>query len=296
MPVHYITAQSIESGVYTSETSGATMFFREAGEGEKVVVMVHGLGSNSGGFKKMEELLSPGFRTVVVDLPGYGRSTIDDFDPGMKNYAGLLSEFIEHQGYEQVILTGHSMGGQVAITLAQMPEKRSWLRGLFLIAPAGVETFTPEEKNWFMQYMTPEAMAMLPDEQLRKNFDVNFASGKLPEDAEFMVEERLELKSDPENYGTYLETVSRNVHAMLHEPVADHFDKIRVPVWVVYGKQDYLIPNRILHPQMTLDDLKEKCAFPNEKSRFFTIDNGGHFLTWDQPGKLVELIEEFSSL
>ncbi|MBL7473712.1 alpha/beta fold hydrolase [Robertkochia sediminum] len=296
MPVHFISSQTIASGAYAPESSDVSMFYRESGEGDKVVLMIHGLGSNSGGFKKMEELISEQHKTVVIDLPGYGNSEQGSFDPGMENYAALIIEFVRQRGYKDVVLAGHSMGGQIAMTIAMDPRSQAWLHGLFLIAPAGIETFTAEEKSWFMQYMTPEMMSMLPDEQIRKNFDINFAAGKLPEDAMFMLKERMAIKSDPDAYRTYLETVSRNVEAMLSEPVADKFESIEVPVWVVYGKQDYLIPNKILHPDMTLEDLKAKCNFPHDESRFMTVDNGGHFLTWDQPEKLALLLMEFASL
>lgn len=296
MPAHFLSSQTIAEEVYVSEFFDVPMYYREAGSGETVILMIHGLGSNSGGFKKMEALASEHFKTVVVDLPGYGRSEKGGFDPGMKNYAALLEEFINSRGYNKVVLAGHSMGGQVVMTLAASEEDKPWLNGLFLIAPAGIETFTEQDKSWFMQYMTPEVMAMLPDDQVRRNFDVNFATGKLPEDAQFMVEERMALKKDPEAYMDYLKTVSRNVEAMLNEPVVAKFDKIKVPVWVVYGKQDYLIPNKLLHPQMTLSDLEKSCVFAHEKSRFMTIEGGGHFLTWDQPEKLTELLKEFTSL
>lgn len=296
MPVHFISSQTIASGTYAPESSDVSMFYRETGEGEKVLLMIHGLGSNSGGFKKMEKHVGDHYRTVVIDLPGYGQSNKGSFDPGMANYADLIMEFVKQQGYKDVVLAGHSMGGQIAMTIALHPESHGWLHGLFLIAPAGIETFTAEDKNWFMQYMTPEVMAMLPDAQIRKNFDINFAAGELPEDASFMLEERMAMKSDPDAYRTYLETVSRNVEAMLNEPVADKLAAIEVPVWVVYGKQDYLIPNKILHPDMTLEDLKAKCIFPNSESKFMTIANGGHFLTWDQPEKLAQLLMEFASL
>ena len=284
---------SAQEQVFRYEETGTTLQYREYGEGEVVLLMIHGLGSNSRAFDKLLNSTSRHFRSVVVDLPGYGASEQGELEPGMKNYADVLTAFINQQAYTGVVLVGHSMGGQIALTMAQQKGDKPWLKGVFLLAPAGVETFSEADRNWFAQYVTPQTMSMLTAEQIKANFDVNFATGKTPDDALFMYEDRMMLMKDDARYQQYLETVGSNINAMLTEPVIDSFPEIEQPVWVVYGEQDYLIPNRILHPGLTMENLKANCNFTHPKSRFLTIQNAGHFLVWDQPERIAELLKEF---
>ncbi|WP_224490818.1 alpha/beta fold hydrolase [Robertkochia flava] len=286
-------AISAQEQVFEYEHQNVTLHYREYGKGNTTLLMIHGLGSNSRAFDKLLASTSDHFRSVVVDLPGYGDSAKGEMQPGMKNYSEVLTAFIIQQGYTDVILVGHSMGGQIALTMAENTVEKPWLKGVFLLAPAGVETFTQADRDWFGQYVTPAAMSMLSAEQIKGNFDVNFASGKTPEDALFMYQDRIKLMENSDAYTDYLETVGANIQAMLTEPVIQGFPGIEHPVWVIYGEQDYLIPNRILHPSLTLEDLKKNCNFTHPKSRFLTIPNAGHFLVWDQPERIAELLEEF---
>ncbi|WP_170226044.1 alpha/beta fold hydrolase [Robertkochia marina] len=296
MPLMTISAQMEKEDYFTPENGKTNMFYREQGQGGPVLLMIHGLGSNSGAFKKLETLASQYGTTVVIDLPGYGRSEDQGFEAGMKNYAELIKNFVEDRKYQDVILAGHSMGAQIAMTAALQEESQSWLSGLFLMAPAGIETFSENDHAWFKTYVTPQTMSLVPDTQLKQNFDINFASGKLPEDAMFMYEERLALKEDNEAFMAYLNMVSDNVQAMLNEPVINRLPEIEQPVWIMYGEQDYLIPNKLLHPALTMEDLKASCKFSNPESKFMTIGNAGHFLVWEQPEKLNSLLKEFTEL
>lgn len=296
MPLMTISAQMKTEDYFVSEEGKAKMFYREQGQGGPVLLMIHGLGSNSGAFRKLEALASQFGTTVVIDLPGYGQSEDLGFEAGMRHYADLIKDFVKERKYENVILAGHSMGAQIAMTAALQDDSSSWISGLFLMAPAGIETFSENDHTWFKTYVTPQTMSLVPDAQLKQNFDINFASGKLPEDAMFMYEERLALKEDNEKFMEYLGMVSANVQAMLNEPVINRLPEIDQPVWIIYGEQDYLIPNKLLHPALTMDDLKASCKFSNSQSRFMTIENAGHFLVWEQPEKLNSLLKEFTEL
>ena len=296
MTVLPLQAQTMEENFFEPGVSGVRMYYREQGQGELTLLMIHGLGSTSAAFQKLEALTASYAKTVVIDLPGYGKSEAGTFEAGMKNYAALIADFVRSRNYKNVVLAGHSMGGQIAMTAALDQQNATWLKGLFLMAPAGVETFSDSDRQWFSTYVTPEIMAMVSDDQLKRNFDVNFATGKLPEDAVFMYEERLNLKNDKAGYEAYLNTVAANVQAMLNEPVAAKIAEISQPVLMVYGKQDYLIPNKLLHPELTMEDLKTSISFSHSQSKFITVDNAGHFLVWEQPEKINALIKSFTEI
>ena len=61
----------------------------------------------------------------------------------MTYYAQVIKEFADKKGIENLVLVGHSMGGQIALTAAlQYPDL---VDKLVLIAPTGFETFNKGE-------------------------------------------------------------------------------------------------------------------------------------------------------
>jgi pimeloyl-ACP methyl ester carboxylesterase len=97
------------------------------GEGERVVILVHGLLMN----RRMYERLGPaiaaeGYRVVCVDLLGHGRSERpEDLRLySMPLFARQVSALIDHLGLDSAVVGGTSLGANVALELAtREPEK-----------------------------------------------------------------------------------------------------------------------------------------------------------------------------
>jgi len=316
-----LMSQTIENSELFLPNSNVTLNFQQAGSGGNTIVLIHGLGSNSKAFKKNMPALAKKAKVIALDLPGYGKTDLGDFVPGMANYANAITEFIELKKLGNVTLVGHSMGGQIALQLAagqqpltdQQPtadsrptvdqpptadrqpthdQRPSWLKNLVLLAPAGLEQFTGDEKKWFHSVVNDQLYLNMTDEQIKQNFNMNFFGGQLPEDAQFMVSDRLELKEDVENYKIYVSIIVKGIYAMLAEPVYDKIADIQVPIQVIYGNNDMLIPNKILHPQLTLEMIMEKLKSDYPKIKMERLDEAGHFVLWDQSDAVNDRILE----
>ncbi|NDL62173.1 alpha/beta fold hydrolase [Acerihabitans arboris] len=102
-------------------TSQGNLSFRSRGEGE-VIIFLHGLLGSSKAWAFQFAALSPAYRMVAWDAPGYGDSTLVAADIGA--YEHMLHELIQACGERQVSLVGHSMGGTVASRYAaRHPDK-----------------------------------------------------------------------------------------------------------------------------------------------------------------------------
>ncbi len=284
-------SQDIENSEILLPESKVTLNYQQAGDGNNTIVLIHGLGSNSKAFKKNIPTLAKNAVVIALDLPGYGGTELGDFEPGMDNYAKAITEFIQLKKLSNVTLVGHSMGGQIAIQLAA-DQQPSWLKNLVLFSPAGLEQFTDDEKKWFHSVVNDQLYLNMTDEQIKQNFNMNFFGGKLPEDAQFMLEDRFKLKEDAEKYKIYVSTIVRGIYAMLAEPVYDKIADIKVPIQVIFGKNDMLIPNKTLHPQQNLEILLEKLKTDYPKIKTEQFDESGHFVLWDQSDAVNECILE----
>ncbi|CAM5373274.1 alpha/beta hydrolase [Streptomyces spiroverticillatus] len=105
-------------------------------------VYVHGLGGISGMF--VEGASHPalaGRRSLLVDLLGFGVSDRpDDFDYSLEAHAGALARLLEAAGVFGAEVVAHSMGGSVALVLAdRWPELVSKL----VLVHANLDAITP---------------------------------------------------------------------------------------------------------------------------------------------------------
>ncbi len=262
--------------------------YQEEGSGEKVLLLVHGLSSNLEAWNKNVAALKEEFSTIAIDLPGYGKSTKNTNHYSMADYACFINEFIRQKKLKNVSLVGHSMGGQVAIhSVLKHPEN---VERLILIAPAGIETFTPQEATVLKTSYTAEMVENATEEQIRNNFKLNFY--EFPVDAEFMVKDRIEMKnaSDLKEYSVI---VINNIAAMLDEPVLEDLNKIKIPVLMIFGKEDALIPNRYFHPNQDLLSLSQTAKEHLPQLDVKIIEKAGHFVNFEKAAEVNREIEDF---
>lgn len=294
LAVKLTAQQSMQDIAYTPDTKkialpgGPEIAYIDRGSGPHTLIFVHGLGANLKAWQKNVDSLSLYYRCIALDLPGYGKSDKGDYAYGMAFFAGHIRDFIQVLDLKKVVLAGHSMGGQIALTAALLDTAR--LEKLVLIAPAGIETFSEAEKNWFKAVYTPEVVKNTAPEQIRRNFLLNFF--EWPADAEFMYEDRLFLRGTAE-YDTWCRMIPRCVMGMLNEPVFERLDQIKLPTLILYGENDYLIPNQILHKGQTTQHIAQLAQSRIPGSQVRVLPRCGHFVQWEQSALTNQAIREF---
>ncbi len=99
-------------------SDGVRIAYHEVGAGDPPLVFVHGIYGNRMGFGYQEEYFAPDNRCVAVDLRGNGDSDKPDEVYSMAGYADDVAALIRRLGLGRTVLVGHSMGGQVVISVA----------------------------------------------------------------------------------------------------------------------------------------------------------------------------------
>ncbi len=97
------------------------LHYREMGEGRPLVIL-HGLFGFSDNWQSHAKKLAEYFRVILVDLRNHGHSDWSD-DFSYELMAQDVLELFDDLSLEEVILVGHSMGGKVAMHVAQMREE-----------------------------------------------------------------------------------------------------------------------------------------------------------------------------
>lgn len=91
-------------------------YFDSGGDGHAVVIL-HGLAGSAREFFPTAAAL-PGFRTILIDLRGHGRSTRRPDDLSRETFVDDVVHVIEAVVGNPVTLVGQSMGGHTAMLLA----------------------------------------------------------------------------------------------------------------------------------------------------------------------------------
>mgnify|MGYP001115744896 CR=1 FL=1 len=125
------------SEVRTVQAGDIPTSLREAGSGERVLVLVHGAEADGTMWDPYIRGLAVGRRVLAVDLPGHGGTGApEDLDASAAGIARWFKRFLRAEGLDRVDLLGHSMGGTVALHLAlEAPDR---VGRLVLVDPGGL--------------------------------------------------------------------------------------------------------------------------------------------------------------
>jgi len=84
------------------------------------VVLLHGFLENGSMWSSLATSLENDFTIIRIDLPGHGTSALLEEPQSMKSMARAVASLLQSLNIDRFAAIGHSMGGYVALELAQM--------------------------------------------------------------------------------------------------------------------------------------------------------------------------------
>jgi pimeloyl-ACP methyl ester carboxylesterase len=113
----------------------SALSFSRQGAG-RPLVLIHGLGSSRAAWDPVVPRLAERFDVLALDLPGFGESAAlpPDVEPHPARLAAAVADLLDELHIERPSVVGNSMGGWVALELAQLRPVAS----LTLLSPAGL--------------------------------------------------------------------------------------------------------------------------------------------------------------
>lgn len=270
------------------DVAGVDVAYVDSGGEGPPVVLVHGLSSTVGFWEHQVPTLARTYRVLALDLPGYGASGRPDAPYTPPWYAGVVAGFMDALGVGSAVVVGHSMGGQVALTLALDEPAR--VDALVLSAPAGFERFGPGAAAFMKSYWHEGRALEATEEELRYTF-TNLVFGRVDDGVERLLQERVRMRGTPAFAGTSV-AVSRSIAGMLDFPVADRLVEIRVPTLIVFGTDDRMIPNPVFTGGRTRA-VAEAGHAAIAGSTLVMIPGAGHTVHHDAPEAFDAAVQQF---
>ena len=153
------------------------------GDGEPIILL-HGFLENSSMWNSLEKELSKKYKVYALDLPGHGKTEAIGYIHTMEEYAALLLAFADHQQLESFRVIGHSMGGYVALALAEFISDR--IKKLILLNSSSLadSEVKKKERNRAITMIQKHPQAFvsmavkhlfLPEDQKRLSAEIDWA-------------------------------------------------------------------------------------------------------------------------
>ena len=103
----------------TRTYDGARVHYEGHGRGKEAVVFIHGWACDLT-FWSGQAPVYEKHRSLLIDLPGHGRSDKPDVPYTQERFARAIEAVMRDAGVERAVLVGHSMGGPVALTFMRL--------------------------------------------------------------------------------------------------------------------------------------------------------------------------------
>ena len=128
-------------------SNAADISFRESGRRDApALVLLHGIGSTSAGWRLQYAPLGEHFRVVAWDAPGYGGSRPLEGDaPAAEAYAQALARLLDALGIAEALIGTSSWGTATGVVFARRFPAR--VRGLVLGGPSAGWGWLPREER-----------------------------------------------------------------------------------------------------------------------------------------------------
>jgi len=199
------------------------------------LVLLHGFAADSQSWAPLEKALGGQLRLIRIDLPGHGRSPRRKLG-GFAELARAMVEAFDdaRAGLDRVDLLGHSLGGALALAIADVRPRH--VRSVALIAPAG---FGPEIDAVALGGITRATRADSLAPWLRRLTAV-------PEGiSDDYARAAMRLRTDPD-----LRACQADMAEVLFPDGVQPFDlrpafsRLTCPTSVIWGRQDHILPWR----------------------------------------------------
>lgn len=252
---------------------------------QPVVLLLHGKNFNGyywGG--TMKALAEAGYRVIVPDQIGFGKSSKPDIDYSFDLLAATTAQLLDALKIRQVAVVGHSMGGMLAVRFARTYPER--VTKLILENPIGLEDY-----RFFIPPQSTETLfqAELADTdpaKIRAFLKKYFVTWK-PEYEKFVEFKAREALSS--EWPRWAKASALTYQMIYREPVRHEFGLLDVPTLLVIGQADRTVVGRNYAPPDIASklgnypELGRAAARDIRGSQLVEVPNVGHIPHLEAP-------------
>lgn len=220
----------------------AYMDVKPAGPIKKTIVMLHGKNFSGYYFAPiMKELVAKGYRVIVPDQIGFGKSTKPEyFQYSFPLLARFTADLLTKVGATDFILVGHSMGGMFSTRLALMYPER--VKKLILVNAIGLEDYKTLVPYKTFDELYPAELATNAD-KIRNYQKVAYYDGKWKDEYEPMLIPPIGWTKGPD--AALIAKTSAMLSDIIYtQPVYYEFKNLKMTTILIMGQRDKTAPGK----------------------------------------------------
>jgi pimeloyl-ACP methyl ester carboxylesterase len=263
---------------------GVRINYYEAGQGPPVILL-HGFGASAYSWRFLAPALARDHRVLTIDLKGYGLSAKpEDGKYALSDQADLVAAFIRARDLHDLVVIGHSMGGGVTLmayfnVAGDAPAR---INKLVLIDSAGY----PQKMPWFIWLAQAPVLGPVGSQLLPPRFATAQVLRKCYYHKDRITDAQIDTYA---YYGSLpgareaLVATARQIVPEDIEAVTARYKTIRVPVLIIWGAQDEVVPVSVGY--------NFKRDIPT--SKLVILPECGHIPPEEEPQETIRLITQF---
>ena len=253
------------------------LYYEIHGQGS-LLLMINGLGSSAEMWSPFWKRLAEHHRVVLFDNRGVGRSTVPQEPFSIRTMADDAAGLMDALGIPSAAVYGSSMGGQIAqeLALGHPGKVRALVLGMTTCGGRHAILPTAETMARLASLAEPPPGTSALEILWTLMYTPEFLAAHRPE---------LEREAAEVRYPTTPLGYRRQAEASLKFNVYDRLPEIRIPVLVLAGSRDALLPPG------NAGIIARRIA----GARLHIFDGAGHGFTRERPEESVRVILEFLS-
>jgi pimeloyl-ACP methyl ester carboxylesterase len=115
-----------------------------AGEATQTLLLLHGVGADKDNWTRVAHFLTPRYRVIAIDLPGFGESSkLADASYHIADQVRSVAAIVAALHLDHFDLGGNSMGGWISAAYAEAYPQQ--IDSLWLLDPGGIAGGSPSE-------------------------------------------------------------------------------------------------------------------------------------------------------
>lgn len=280
-----------EVTTHIADLSEVRLSYRRAGEGRRLVVLVHGWPQTGACWRHLVPALAEEFTVVAPDIRGYGASGLASTGYDKRATARDLHELVRHLGFASAFVVGHDRGARVAHRWAlDHPDDIERLVLLDILPTrevmANFDRHSADRMwHWFF-HLQPELPELLlagnTEAYLRYHFRPPLAKGVFDEAT---LAEYLRAFADPAHLAASLDDYRAGFGVDLDRDEADAAAGrvVEAPLRVLWGDEGGLRDDDVL-------GIWRRYAAEVSGD---VVTGSGHYLAEEQPAAVLRHLREF---
>jgi pimeloyl-ACP methyl ester carboxylesterase len=254
------------------DVAGIDTYVVDAGEGPPVLLL-HGYGDTADGWRRVVPGLVGDRRVIAVDVPPFGRSGDARAARLIDFYKDFFPQLLDSLEVERATLVGHSLGGAIALHLTL--EHPQLVERLGLVAPAGLGKSPPwwwhaiagYDLAWKTALSIPSPLTAPLIQQGMTRF-LNWRLFHDPRQMRETIDHLVRMHGTRRDFDRLLAAGRCCIESYTGTLLEDS-RRIRVPLFMVWGEDDGLVPSRHaadfgrLHPRAHVHVFEDCGHYPH---------------------------------